>query len=302
MNKWSRILFAPVIKVTEWLGVNYPVTLVKLRYFVRFHKFLDLKNPKDLNEKILYLKLFSDTSLWSDLADKYKVREYVKSCGLENCLVKLYGVWFYVDDFDMSTLPNSFVLKANNGDGKGSNLFVFNKNEEAKDSLVKILKTWLSKKNIGALSAEPQYKNIKPCVIAEEILPIKTNEKSIVDYKMWCFCGKVHFILTCSNRSNRGADVMTYDRDWNAHPEYCVFNNRYRKAQLMEPPQNYEEMICVAEKLAKPFPQVRVDLYNIEGKIYFGELTFTSLGGMMDYYTPDFLKKMGDLVDLNYKG
>lgn len=302
MNKWSRILFAPVIKVTEWLGVNYPVTLVKLRYFVRFHKFLDLKKPKDLNEKILYLKLFSDTSLWSDLADKYKVREYVKSCGLENCLVKLYGVWFYVDDFDMSTLPNSFVLKANNGDGKGSNLFVFNKNEEAKDSLVKILKTWLSKKNIGALCAEPQYKNIKPCIIAEELLPIERGKKSVIDYKLWCFCGKVHYVLTCSNRDNWGTDVMTYDRDWNAHPEYCVFNNRYRKAQLMEPPQNYEEMICVAEKLAKPFPQVRVDLYNMEGKIYFGELTFTSLGGMMDYYTPDFLKKMGDLVDLNYKG
>ena len=93
---------------------------------------------------------------------------------------------------------------------------------------------------------------------------------------------------------------MTYDLDWKPMPEVCVFDSRYRKGKVMVKPQNLNEMLTVAECLAKPFPEVRLDLYNVNGKIYFGEITFTSLGGMMDFYTPEFLLKMGGMVDLNY--
>lgn len=95
---------------------------------------------------------------------------------------------------------------------------------------------------------------------------------------------------------------MTYDLKWNAHPEFSIFNSHYRRGQLIPKPENFEEMIAIAEKLAKPFPVVRVDLYNINGKIYFGEMTFTSLGGLMDFYTDEFQKMCGDLIDVNYKG
>ena len=120
---WSFIL-APVIKFCEYLGNHYPVLLVKIRYFAKFKKLPDLRNPQDLNEKILWLKLFSDTTGWTELADKYKVREYVESLGLGKYLVKLYGHWTNVKDINFNTLPNSLIFKVNNGDGKGTNYIV----------------------------------------------------------------------------------------------------------------------------------------------------------------------------------
>lgn len=300
IKKSTRIIFAPLIKFTEWLGSNYPVILVRIRYFARFRKFVNLKNPRDLNEKILYLKLFSDTSVWTELADKYKVRDYVKSCGLEETLVKLYGVWFKADDFYLKDLPESFILKANNGDGKGSNLIVKIKAEWNELELRKIIKGWLKKKNVGALASEPHYKGIVPCVIAEELLPLEKGDKSLIDYKIWCFNGKPYYIWACSDRDNYGTDVMTYDLSWNPMPEASVFDSRYRKGEIIAKPKNLNKMLEVAEALAKPFPQVRIDLYNVNGKVYFGETTFTSLGGMMNFYTADFLLEMGNLVDVDY--
>lgn len=301
MKKWSRILFAPIIKLTEWMGIHHPVTLVKIRYFARFKKRINLVAPKDLNEKILYLKLYGDTSLWTKCADKYLVRQYVEDQGLGEYLVRIYGVWYDANDFSLDTLPQSFILKANNGDGKSSNLIVKDKNEVDEQEIKKIIHEWLTKKNIGALAAEPQYKGMRPCVIAEELLPIKNGEKSLIDYKIWCFNGKPYYVWTCSDRDSDGTDVMTYDLKWQAHPEYSVFDSRYRKAELLPKPKNFEKMLEIAERLAQPFPEVRLDLYNIDGKIYFGETTFTSLGGMMNFYTPEFLTHMGSLVDINYK-
>ena len=114
-KKSTRILFAPLIAFCNWLGENHPVTLVKLRYFARFKRFPNLKEPKDLNEKILYLKLFTDTTEWTRLADKYLVRDYVKERGCGKYLVDLYGVWYAAKDIDFESLPNAFILKANNG-------------------------------------------------------------------------------------------------------------------------------------------------------------------------------------------
>jgi len=282
------------------MGNHYPTTLVKIRYFVRFRRFPDLKNPEDLNEKILYQKLFTDTSMWTKCADKYEVRKWVEDYGLGKYLVKLYGAWYNASDFKLADLPQSFILKANNGDGKSSNLIIKDKNKYNEDDIRAIINRWLNLKNIGALSAEPQYKGIKPCVIAEELLPIEEGKKSLVDYKIWCFNGKPSYIWVCSDRDSNGTDVMTYDLNWTPHPEYSVFNERYRRGKVIPKPLNFEEMLNVAEILAKPFPQVRLDMYNINGHIYFGETTFTSLGGMMNFYTPLFLKEMGDKVDLNY--
>ena len=291
---WSFIL-APVIKFCEYLGNHYPVLLVKIRYFAKFKKLPDLRNPQDLNEKILWLKLFSDTTKWTELADKYKVRNYVESLGLEKYLVKLYGHWINVKDINFDVLPNSLIFKVNNGDGKGTNYIVKDLRTENKEELCILFEKWLNRKNIGALSAEPQYKNMIPCIIAEELLPIPSGYSSLVDYKIWCINGEAKYIWTCCDRDEDGggADVMTYDLEWNPHPEFSVFTSEYRKGRLLPKPDNLDEMLELAEKLSNGFPQLRVDLYNIEGKIYFGELTFTSQGGMMDFYTPEFLYKIG---------
>ena len=296
---WAFIL-APMIKICEYLGVHHPVLLVKLRYWGKFKRWPNLKNPQDLNEKILWMKLFSDTTKWTELADKYKVREYLENLGLGKYLVKLYGHWTNVNDIDFDVLPNSLIFKVNNGDGKGTNLIVQDLKNEDKNKLRKVLTGWLKRKNIGALSAEPQYKNMRPCIIAEELLPLPCGGTSLIDYKIWCVHGKVKYVWTCSDRDEDGggAEVMTYDLDWNAHPEFSVFTSEYRRGELLPRPKNLEEMFDVAQKLSNGFPQLRVDLYNIDGKIYFGELTFTSQGGMMEFYTPEFLFKLGKQVKL----
>lgn len=303
MNKVTKVLFYPLIRFCEYLGVHHPVLLVKLRYWARFKKLPDLKNPKDLNEKILWSKLYSDTSEWVRLGDKYRVREYVESLGLGDILTRLYAAWFSIEEVNFDILPQKFILKSNNGDGKGQNKIVDKMAlGGGTEDLLKLISSWLNKKNVGALGAEPHYRKMKPCVIAEELL---TNDKvsakysnSIIDYKFWCFGGVPEYIFCVTNRTNETFDIMVYDKDWNAHPEHCVFSSSHRSAEIIPKPKNFERMKEIVAKLSKGFPYLRVDLYNLDGKIYFGELTFSSLGGMMNYFTPQFLLEMGGKVDL----
>lgn len=302
MHKGSRIVFAPVIKLAEYVGRVNPVLLVKVRYFLRFHKKVNLKNPRDLNEKILYAKLFTDTTMWANLFDKYKVRDYVENCGLNDSLTKFYGCWDNANMIDYEKLPNSFIFKANNGDGKSQFVIVRDKDMFLKkdvEQATKVMQSWLDRKNVGCLAGEPYLRFVKPLIIAEELLPTEDGQSSLIDYKIWCINGRVEYIWTCADRDQNGTDVMTYDRNWNAHPEYSIFDSRYRRGELMAKPSNLDGLIDVAEKLSKPFPVVRVDLYHINGKIFFGEMTFTSLGGMMNFYTQDFLNLLGDKIDIN---
>lgn len=251
--------------------------------------------------------MYTDTTLWSRLADKVLVRDYVKECGLESILTKLYAVWDKAADICFNDLPDAFMLKSNNGDGKGTNIAIFDK-KRLSASDIKSLKDkavgWLKQKNIGALSAEPHYNSIKPLVFAEELLPVPKGEKSIVDYKLWCFNGEPYAFLVISNRKSGGeAEIACYDLDWKDRSDLLAKTKHYniRKSGLKRP-ENLESMIEYARILAKPFPQVRVDFYDIEGKIYFGELTFTSLGGMMNYFTQEALNDMGEKINLSYVG
>lgn len=305
LSKSGRFFFAPLIKICEFIGIHFPSIMVQMRYYACFKRFANLRHPQNLNEKILYYKLYKDTSRWSDLVDKLKVRSYVEKMGFKENLVKLYGYWYSVDDFkkDFDSLPESFILKANNGEGKGTNLIISNKNDyvgKKYDELCEKVSWWLSRKNIGALVAEPQYRDIKPCIIAEELLPIEEGKSTLTDYKIWCFEGTPYFTWVCNDRSNGGnsAHVLTYDIDWNPHPEYSVFNSDYLQGAPMPKPENYEQMIDMAAALSQGFPELRVDLYNINGKIYFGELTFTSQGGINNFFQQPFLEMCGKLFDV----
>lgn len=178
-SKSGRILFAPVISFCHYLGNHHPELLLKTRYFLTFRKKLNLSAPQDLNEKILWAKLYADTTQWSILADKYTVRKYVEEKGLAECLVRLYGAWDDITDFDFDQLPENFILKANNGDGKGTNKAVEGKSHLSptqKQELLATMDEWLHRKNIGLLHAEPHYKRIHPMVIAEELLPTPEGE------------------------------------------------------------------------------------------------------------------------------
>lgn len=293
-------IFKPVIMFCEWLGVHHPILLARIRYYARFKKPLHLKNPQTLNEKILFLSLKTDTALWTRCADKYEVRDYVKECGLEDILIPLVGVWEHATDIDFDKLPDEFVLKATHGSGDIKVV-----TDKTKLDIPKIVDEFEDdlKHQYGALESGHHYMRIHPRMIAEELIHNDPEtakiSSSIIDYKIWCFNGKCYWLWACANRDEHTTEVMTYDTDWNAHPEYSIFENDYRHGEILPKPKNLERMIEVAEKLAKPFPCVRVDLYNIDGKIYFGELTFTSYGGLQDFYTDEFQKLAGSKIDLS---
>lgn len=300
-NKTLTKLLWPLIKVTEYLGVHHPKLLIKIRYLARFGHLPNLRDPKDLNEKILHQKLYSDISTWAVLADKYAVQEYIKRCGLEDILIPLYGAWSDENDIDFTTLPNKYILKANNGDGKGSFKVVKDNKSADHDALRVLAGKWLRMKNIGALGAEPQYRKIPPKVIAEQFLE-SGDSPFPTDYKIWCLNGEPYAILTCADRTTSKLTLGIYDTEWNWIPKALRGTGSYLIApNPIERPHCLEEMLDIARTLGKPFPQVRVDLYEVNGKVYFGELTFTSLGGMMNYFTPDFLLKMGEKVSLDYE-
>lgn len=204
-------------KILAAILVNFPVAVVKLRYLMRFKRLPNLKEPHDLNEKILYQKLYADTTLWSRLADKVLVRDYVKECGLECILTKLYAVWDKATDICFDELPDAFMLKSNNGDGRGTNIAICDK-KSLTVSDIEALKDkaacWSKQKNIGALSAEPHYKFIKPLVFAEELLPIPKDEKSMVDYKLWCFNGEP-YVFWCFQTARVEEKLKLHVMIWN---------------------------------------------------------------------------------------
>ena len=289
----------PIVLVAEWLGKHHPVFLVKLRYYVRFHKKLDLCHPKTLNEKILYLSLKTDTSLWTTCADKYAVREYVKGCGFGDILVKLYGVWDKAENIDFDALPQQFVIKGNHG--SCDVVIVKDKDQWDRVAAIRMFSKDLKKK-YGALEGGLHYMRIQPKVIAEELIvnDEETNKfsSSVIDYKIWCFNGKPHFIWVSYDRHGNYKKHMMYDIDWHAHPEYLIYDKEYTQGEVIPKPKNFDKMLKIAECLSQPFPQVRCDLYNVGGKIYFGELTFTGRGGMMLNYTDQFQLMAGEMIIL----
>jgi hypothetical protein len=283
----------------SFLGRFFPKRLASSLYYDTFAKHIDWNEPKDLNEKINWLKFYGDTSMWSALADKYAVRKYVSEKGFADTLVRLYGVWKSVDEIDWDALPEKFILKVNNGSGDA--LICRDKSTFDKASAAERLDKALNLR-FGVKSAEPHYLRIPPRILAEELLDAaKQNfvSTSLVDYKIWCFDGKPECILVVANRAAKTMEVMTYDTEWNAHPEYSVHSEHYALMNKEIPcPHNLQYMLQIASALSEGHPQMRVDLYEVDGKVYFGELTLTSACGLMEYFTPEFLLYLGQKVKL----
>ena len=254
---------------------------------------MDLKHPKDLNEKINWLKFYSDTKLWTQLADKYRVRDFVKERGLGNILIPLYAKWDSADDISFEGLPDSFVLKTNHGSGEI--MVVKDKSRVDLSRIKEEFKIHLQTE-FGKYQAEPHYRRIKRCVVAEKFLDSSNlgYTTSLVDYKIWCFDGKPYYIWACYSRTKEKVYVEVHDLDWNYLPEKSVFTDHYRDGKGIVPkPEKLNEMLKAAAILSQGFPEVRVDLYEHEKNIYFGEMTFTSNGGYMD-----FLLELGGYVKL----
>lgn len=255
---------------------------------------MDWLNPRDINQKINWMKLNYDTSEWSRLADKYLVRKYVKERIGEEYLPKLYGVWDKASDIDFHSLPGRFVLKTNHG--CGTVFPVHDKGTIDKIKLRKQLDEWI-RERYGYWTIEPHYLAIKPVIYAEELIENDSAfSKSLVDYKVFCLSGKAYCILVCSDRTiGSHVNLSFYDCDWNLMPQ--MLDGRHKGESMLVPkPKCLKELIILAEKLAFGHPQVRVDFYISNGKIYFGEMTFTSQGGYMDYISREYSNIMGELI------
>lgn len=277
-----------------------PIRTARLKFFYKLHRWPNFEHPKDVNEKINWMKFYGDTSLWPTLADKYAVREYVKERVGEEYLIPLIGKWDSVDDIDWEKLPNQFVMKCNNGSGD-----VVVCKDKLQLDIKKTRKHFNQVLHIpyGLLTGESHYALIKPCIIAETLLDSNNQPNdslSLVDYKIWCTNGKPCYIVCYSNRHNKYySEIGIYDKEWKSHPEYLKYSSHYiREHQPIPRPQNLEVMLHIASKLSKDIPLVRVDLYEVNAHVYFGEMTLSSSGGYMNHFTQEFLNKMGELTVL----
>lgn len=272
-----------------------PKVASKIYYKTKIGKSLNLKNPQLFNEKLMWLKLnkYANNPLVTKCVDKYKVREYVKECGLENTLNTLIATYDSPDEIEFEKLPDQFVLKCNHG--AGYNIICEDKSkldiEEAKSKL----KKWL-KEDYWKYVAEVQYKNVEKKIVCEKFLESKDGN-AIEDYKIYCFNGKPKFCMICIGRNFGKPTYYFFDIDW----KLLKINPAGKEAPkdfTVEKPKCMDEMYKVAETLAKPFEFVRVDLYNYKDKPIFGELTFTPAGCIDDKYIDGADVMLGNMLEL----
>lgn len=255
----------------------------------------DFDSPTTFNEKLQWLKLYYRNNLLTVCADKYKVREYVQKRAGYDILTKLYGVYTSADKIDFAALPEKFVLKSNNG--SNTNIICKNKARLDKEKTVATLKKWLNPINSHYFySFEWGYKHIKPRIVCEEYLQ-HPHKSDLVDYKFFCFNGEPKVVLVASDRSEN-LRIDFFDLRWQ---RLKIQKTAPNHKTLPRKPHNLKKMIDVARNLSKPFPFVRVDLYNISGEIRFGELTFYPDNGIALYHPISWDKKLGDCLQLPQK-
>lgn len=260
-----------------------------------FKKNVNWDKPANLIEKIMWLQLYSDTSLWTICADKYLVREFVKDRGCGNVLNKLYGKWERAREIDWASLPQKFVLKANHSCGQV--IIVRDKSVLDVKGAVMQMDSWINS-TYGYSCAQLHYTRIKPCIIAEKLIDNKsTVSQSLVDYKIWCFHGKPECVLVAYDRLDDNYSLSFYDLEWNNISRNVLNKNSSHYSDVEVPkPASFETMINVAKKLSKGFPQVRIDFFDFDGEAIFGEMTFTTGFGS---YSEDFYEYLGSKIDLN---
>lgn len=268
-------------------------TLSKLYFKIILKETLNLKDPKTFNEKLQWLKLYEwpNNALAIKCADKYAVREYVKSCGYEELLNDLYGVWDNADDINWAELPEQFVLKCNHG--CGYNIICPDKSKLDEKSTKKQLNKWL-KEDFGRFNIEPHYSKIKPRIICEKFLG-----GNMIGYKFYFFNGEFQFMYIAQG-FGFGVDesITFFDKDGNKAPFRRTDYPEFSDALL---PDCYKEMLDISKKFAQDFPFVRVDLFENNNKIYFSELTFTPCGAMMKISPKEFDGIIGDKLELTVK-
>lgn len=323
-------LFSYKFKMRLW-SVLHPIRTLKALYFMKYIEGTDRwrnlvdtnpkkafemkwnrfyrrkfpwKNPRTLNEKLTWMEVYTDTSKWSEYTDKYEVRKHIENLGLKDILTECYGVWDRAEDIDFDKLPDKFVLKCTHD--CGSTVIIRDKSQMDKQSVVDFLNKHVSVR-YGYDSCEPHYTSIKPRIMAESLIEMDNTDEfsseTTVDHKIRCIDGKVQYDMVCYDRSlesGSGGTKTIYDlydiNTWQPMRQYLA--DRGVKYRNVPRPLNLDRMIEIAEIIAKGYPQVRVDLYNVKGKIYFGEMTFFAFSGMNNHFTMEFQRMIGDRIKL----
>ena len=272
-------------------------TYLKKCYKYYCKKNLDLNNPKTFSEKLQWLKLYNRKPEYTMMVDKYKVREYIAEKIGDQYLIPLIGVWDSPDDIDFDNLPDKFVLKCNHNSGLGMCIC----RDKSKLDIKKVkdeLKAGL-KQDYYITCREWPYKDVPRKIVCEKFM-IDDSSSELKDYKFYCFDGEAKYCQVIADRSS-DETIDFFDKEWN-HMNFIGLNPSVSKhATSISKPKNYDKMVELAGILSKGHPFLRVDFYNINGKIYFGELTFFPEGGFGSFRPDEWNTKIGNMVVLNCK-
>ena len=298
--KIKKIITKPSLLISYLLNKKYIGILfsdkmfLKLKYRVEMGKRLNLRNPQTFNEKLQWLKLYNRNPEYTKMVDKYEVRKYIAEKIGEEYLIPLLGVWDNPDDIDFDSLPDQFVLKCNHNSGLGmcickdkSKLNI----EKVKKDLKKALK-----ENYYLKNREWPYKNVKPRIISEKYITDGTGDE-LTDYKFFCFNGNVDSVMLCLERQSGDTKFYFFDKDWNLR-RYNIRGKNASENFTIPKPVMMDKMFDIAAFLSKEHPYVRIDLYESNEKIYFGEITFFPDSGFDSNLLEETDKYFGNLLNL----
>lgn len=271
----------------------WPELSNRIMYLALVKKPLRLKNPRTFNEKLNYLKLkvFPHDPLVIRCADKVAVRDYLTEKGLEGYLPRCYGVWQRAEDIDWDALPEKFVLKCSHG--CSYNIICRDKAKLDRNRAVKQLNTWL-REDFWKVTCEPHYRTIPHQILCEEYLG-----EDPLDYKFFCFNGQPEVFYISQKKGSDFHSARLLFMDMEGRPTEYQRVDHPRIEEVPPLPRGFGEMEELAKKLARDFPFVRVDLYNIDGRVYFSELTFTPSAGMIRLAPESAEYLLGGKIDLN---
>ncbi len=269
---------------------------LKILYHLYFGKKLDLKNPQTFNEKLQWLKLNNRKDIYTQMVDKIESKKYVSSIIGEEHIIPTLGVWDKFEDIDFDSLPDSFVLKCSHD--SGSVVLVKDKNNFDKEAAKAKMQSGL-KRNLYYTGREWPYKNVKPRILAEKFMKDDSG-RGLVDYKFYCFDGEPKFLYVSQGLDNHAtASISFLNMDWTFAPYQ---RTDYKPlSELPEKPETFDEMVEFCKILSKDIPFLRVDLYQISGKVYFSELTFFPGSGMTKFRNPEHDIEIGKMLTLPEK-
>lgn len=264
---------------------NYP-DLIMDEWKRRGYEPFDLKNPETYTQKIQWAEIYENDPRKTTYSDKVAVREWISETIGDEYLIKSLGVFSNVDDIDFDKLPDRFAIKLNNS--SGFNIIVKDKSKINVKAIKRQLKKWMKIDYAFYGGFQPHYLGIEPKILIEEYLEDGSGE--LRDYKFMCFNGVVKYCWVDIGRFGKHCRNV-YDPEWNLQPWTQSYPNY---DGLVEKPENFEKMIEIARVLCQGFSHVRVDLYNVDGRIYFGEMTFSNGGGHSKFIPDGYDKSLGD--------